>query len=299
MNGSDDFAIVTRDETGVESRLIHGLASRRGDTIEARDDCDEELLALCDGEWGRVRKALERVREGRWRSVVSASREGETVSTASTISINILDLSIVTTVPHLDSDYEMLIELASIPALADADPHELPVVWRNGSGAVLMHEAAGHAAEHGHAYAGWPSWLRVVDESERGAADLTSGEPPRAMRRQSFTDVPMRRMTSVRVDAGLAREIPARRIDVLLVAGGRYEPLTETVTVFVSAADLIDGYKSTRLRPFVIEAPRAGVARALRGAAGDIRRYPGVICSKEGQELFAGSQAPDLITDFR
>ncbi len=296
---TSDFAIVTRDETQHESRLIHGLAERRGAVIEARDDCDEELRALCELEWNRLRNALGRIREGRWRCVVSASRQDGAVSTTSTISVNLLDLSIVTTPPHLGSDYEMLIELASVPPTADAHVRELPLVWRNGSGAVLLHEAAGHAAEHGHAPAGWPSWLRVLDESEQGTADLTRGEPPMAMRRQSFTDVPMRRMTSVRVEAGLDRQIPARRIDVLLIAGGRYEPLTETVTVFVSAADLVDGDRSVRLRPFVIESPRAAVAGALRGSTGGVRRYPGVICSKEGQELFAASHAPDLVTEFR
>jgi hypothetical protein len=91
---------------------------------------------------------------------------------------------------------------------------------------------------------------------------------------------------------------PASRIEILLVAGGRYEPLTETVSLSVSAADLVDGNESVRLRPFVIRETRAAVARAMRGASGPARRYPGVICSREGQELFVGSYAPDLVTEF-
>jgi hypothetical protein len=302
----ESFSIVTRDElwsldrgAAVESRLMHGMARHRRNAIDAIDDCDDELRVLCERESDRIREALAGLKEGRARAVVSARRSGDTVALAATISITVLDLSVVTTSPHLSTDYEMLVEIASVRPETTAD-RGLPIVWRNGSAAVLLHEAAGHAAEHEHAPVRWPAWLTTVDESDEGSADLLAGEPPRAFRRQSFSDVPLRRMTNV-VAGNRSSEIalPPRRIDVLLVAGGRYEPLTETVTLSISAADLVEGERSVRVRPFSITQSRADVAAALRGAKGAVRRYPGVICSREGQELFVGSYAPDVLTESR
>src|SRR5205823_13125544 len=66
--------------------------------------------------------------------------------------------------------------------------------------------------------------------------------------------------------------------DVHLVAGGGYDPLTDVVTLHVAVPR------------FTIRATRAAIARALRGAAGAPLRYPGVICSREGQELFVRSE---------
>ncbi|HEX9162336.1 MAG TPA: hypothetical protein VF980_11565 [Thermoanaerobaculia bacterium] len=306
MTAPSHFAIVTRDElwsldrhTVLESRLIHGSAEQHGNRIDARDDSDDELRRLCDAECDRLREALKGLREGRARAVASATRVGGNVTTTSTISATVLDLSVATTLPHLAPDYEMLVDLASVKPTVDTDYARLPVVWRNGSGAVLLHEAAGHAAEHGHAQLAWPRWLSATDESEDGASNLLAGEAPRALRRQSFADVPLRRMTNVVIGSDSDSPLPDSRIEVLLVAGGRYEPLSGMVSLFVSAADEIDGGKSSRVRPFMILESRASIAAAMRGALGPVRRYPGVICSREGQELFVGSYAPDLITDFR
>ncbi|HSP15502.1 MAG TPA: hypothetical protein VLV78_12190 [Thermoanaerobaculia bacterium] len=301
------FSIVTRDEVwsldrraALESRLLHGTAHQRGNAIDARDDCDDELREACEAESDRVREALTHLPEGRARVVVSARRSGEAISLSATISITLVDLSIVTVAPHLASDYEMLVEVSSVRPEATADARTLPVVWRHGAAAVLLHEAAGHAAEHGHAPLNWPEWLTTVDESDDGSADLLAGEPPRAFRRQSFSDVPLRRMTNVVAGNRFGEvALPPRRIEILLVAGGRYEPLTELVTLSISAADLVDGDRSVRLRPFSITRSRSEVAASLRGAVGGVRRYPGVICSREGQELFVGSYAPDVLTEFR
>jgi hypothetical protein len=288
---SQHFAIVTRDESWslgsrlvMESRLIHGSADQRGAAIDARDDRDDELLALCDRETDLVRSAIAPLREGRARAVVSARSDS---GVSATISLSVRDLSVVTTLPHLASDYEMLIELASDSAAADGADLGVPLVWRNGSGAVLMHEAAGHPAELDRPDIGWPSWLRI--------------EAPLAMRRESFTDVPLRRMTNVAitsVEAGFSPPSPPY-IEILLIASGRYEPLTDRVSLLISAANLIDSHQSLRLRPFTIDETRESIARSLRGASGDVRRYPGVICSKEGQNVFVGSHSPDLVTDFR
>jgi hypothetical protein len=286
----------------VESRLIYGSARQTGKAIDARDDADELLLDLCERECQQVRDALSTLDEGRARCVVSARREGEKASVLATVSLTVLDLSVVTTLADIRSDHEMLVELASVRPEAAADGRRLPFVWRNGTAAVLLHEAAGHPAEHGHAALQWPSWLSAIDDSESGRSDLLAGEAPRAMQRQSFSDVPLRRMTNVVVDhlsSALAPgSQPASRIEILLVSGGRYEPLTETVSISVSAADLVDGGEPVRLQPFVIRETRAAVARAMRGASGPVRRYPGVICSREGQELFVGSHAPDLVTEL-
>lgn len=282
---------MTRDESWsprsrlvLESRLIHGSADQRGATIEARDDRDDELLALCERESDRVREAIAPLPEGRARAVVSARSDS---GVSAVITLSLLDLSVVTTLPHLAADYELLIELASDSPVQDGGDLALPFVWRNGSGAVLMHEAAGHPAELGQPEIEWPGWLRV--------------ETPLAMRRESFTDVPLRRMTNVAVtcvDAGFSPPSPPY-IEILLVAGGRYEPLTDRVTLSISAANLIDGDLSYRLRPFLIDETRKTIARSLRGASGDVHRYPGVVCSKEGQNVFVHSHAPDLVTDFR
>ena len=289
MTDTHHFAIVTRDESWlldgrrvVESRLIHGVAVQRGNTIEARDDCDEKLLALCDREANRVREALARFGEGRARAVVSA-RGDEGVS--ATISLSLGDLSVVTTPANLTADYAMLVELAGVHPSADADYRTIPLVWRNGSGAVLMHEAVGHPLELGVKSGGMAAAVQISF----------------AQRRQSFSDVPLRRMTLVRLsglDAGF-RTPSEPFLEILLVAGGRYDPLTDGVSLSISAAKLVDGDFSVRVRPFEIAESRQSVERALVSAAAAVKRYPGVICSAEGQNVYVGSYAPDLLTDFR
>jgi hypothetical protein len=310
LSASDEFAIVTRDETALESRLIHGIARTRGTLIDADDDCDGELLALCGRESAAARDAISTLREGRARFVASAMREGDAVSVSSTISVALHALSIVTTPEHLAADAEMLVEISSVRPVADY--RRLPLVWRNGSGAVLMHEAVGHPKERGHPARSDRASRPVAENSARARRASTAGgtpallewpswltvETPFAMRRQSFTDIPLQRMTSVRVEANLQAAAPQHRIDILLVAGGRYEPLTDRVSLFISAADLIEGNTAARLRPFTIEATGSDIARGLRGASGEVRRYPGVICSKEGQELFVSSFSPDLVTEL-
>jgi hypothetical protein len=90
--------------------------------------------------------------------------------------------------------------------------------------------------------------------------------------------------------------MPSHRIEVHLVSSGAYEPLTETVTIRASIADLVEDGRRRRLPSFTFHATRQQIARALAGASGNARRYPGVICSREGQELLVGSYAPMLVT---
>jgi hypothetical protein len=215
-------------------------------------------------------------------------------------------LSIIST-PETFEEEAHLLEWRT-GALACPDYHGIPLIWRNGSAAVLLHEAIGHAAEHSKAPVRWPGWLSVRDEppfevDDSGArtrpADLLAGETPGSLLRESFSDVPLHRMSRlVARQTGSSIAVAGRRIEILLIAGGSYDPLTDVVSVTVSAADLIEGARSTRLEPFTITESRDAVARALRGGEGDPLRYPGVVCSREGQELVVESLAPLMLTVF-
>ncbi|MDQ3281754.1 MAG: hypothetical protein M3Q69_10105, partial [Acidobacteriota bacterium] len=157
------------------------------------------------------------------------------------------------------------------------------LLWRNGSGAVLLHEAVGHPAEHAQPPIELPQWLEV--------------ENPLTMRRASHRDVPLLRMNNlIARQRNAPFDLPKERIEVLLVDGGFYDPLTETVTIRIAAADLVEGDRVQRIAPFTIRDTRANIIQSLTGASGEPLRYPGVICSREGQELVVGSHAPLLLT---
>lgn len=296
---TNDYAVASRDElwsggAPVESRLSHGRAARRGDEITADDARDDELLARCEARFAELRAVIESLGPLRQRGVVEVVREDGVINETSTLTIAYGAVSIVTTPEHAHEDAAMLRALMSVPATVSVAAHEYPIVWRRGSAAVLFHEAAGHAAEHAHAPIEWPSWLRVTD----GDVDLLAGKPPSVLRRASFRDVPLPRMKKLvvaHVDAPFA--LPETRIEVHLVAGGSYEPLTEEVTLRIAVADLIEGDVVRRARPFELRASRRDIAASVVGASGEAERYPGVICSREGQELVVGSYAPVVCTE--
>ncbi len=292
----------------LERRLIHGFAIQRGLEIQATDACDDEVLERCDQEMNRVRVPLETLLEGRARVVASARRVGDRIRVNAWINATIGSLSMLSAPQHFARDAELLVELASIAPAAAVDYRGIPIVWRNGSASVLLHEAVGHAAEHHQEPIEWPGWLSVSDEPEfdfddagepTRKADLIRGEPPRSMLRESFSDVPLPRMSRVIVrHEGQSFEPPKRRIEIQLLAGGTYEPLSETVVLMISAADLLDDERSVRLKPFTIRETRRSIARAIRSAAGDPIRYPGLVCSREGQEMVVASHAPLMLTVF-
>ena len=275
----DLYAAAVRDEVWaggvlVESRVSHGEARVDGTQITATDQLsDASLRDACDAEMARVRSIASEIGDARVRIVVKAtSDEG----LSSTMTITAGGISIVTTPQHAIADVTQMRGWRSEPA----EPH-LPLVWHNGSAAVLLHEAVGHAAEHGHPKIEWPSWLRVRD----GESDLLAGVAPHAMRRASFRDVPMPRMKRVVVEQEGARfKLPDRHVNIHYIHGGSYEPLTESVTLEVAVPRI------------TIRATRAQIARSLIGAHGEPIRYPGVICSREGQELFVESWAPVIVT---
>lgn len=313
---SGAFAMVVRDETWNageraprESRLSHGVASMSGSRIVAADERDDELLAVVDSDLADATAVLQELPpEVTARLVVSARRVAEVIVRETVIVLSRDAFSVVSSPKTVLADAGQLTRITAVAPEVDADVGAMPLYWRNGTAAVLLHEAAGHPAEHRQRPVEFPEWLSVRDEpsvavddtgATPAAVDVARGECPTTMRRATFADVPLRRLSKVVVTQTGAPFAPAsRRIEVLLVAGGRYDPLTEVVRVFVSAADVIDGDSVRRARPFVVEASRDAVARSIRGAVGEPERYPGVVCSREGQEIVVGSYAPTLVTQF-
>ena len=304
------FALVTRDELWslgsehilLERRLIHGVATRHGDEIRASDSLDPECDRICLAEMSSFgRRMLDSVRSsagsrpGTIRLIVSAWQDGGTVSSHSSCSLTMGSMSLISDAEHIGADAMLLATVSARDPEISIDYRTVPILWRNGSGAVLLHEAAGHPAELLHHPIDWPRWLSVND----GDADLLRGSSPLKMRRASFADIPVRRMSHlVARQDGAAFDLPERRLEVQLVAAGGYEPLTGMVTLQIPAADLIDGESIRAVRPFTLHETRQAVAKALIGAGGDPLRYPGVVCSREGQSLVVGSEAPLMLTSF-
>ncbi|MEO6259385.1 MAG: hypothetical protein ABIP63_03510 [Thermoanaerobaculia bacterium] len=272
------------------------MARQQGPEIIASDRRDDELVALCRDALSSTAGMLARA-VTLARIVCRVTREGATVAIETTLVLTCRTLSVVTTPKHWEEDERLLQGLAKFEPFAQA-PHNQPLLWCHGSAAVLLHEAAGHAAEHQALPAAWPSWLRVEDRSGCGSADLLAGQIPCAWRRESFTDIPLARMTSVLVQhSGAPFVLPAERLEILLVAGGAYDPLTDEVSIQVAAARSVSARGTTPVKPFALRAPRSLVAAALSGASGLPEHYPGVICSREGQELYVSSAAPRILTD--
>jgi hypothetical protein len=289
MNGT--FDIASSDELWVggvliESRRSHGRATHDGRTIRATDRQDAELMETCSAAMRDLRRRV--VSTARVRLVTTARRAAGVATSEATMTVTMAGISAVTNDPL---ELERLLELQGSGGRAGR-----PLVWRCGSGAVLLHEAVGHAAEHDAVSVRWPSWLRVRDEPDVAVddcgnpprpADLTK-EQPSCFRRESFRDIPMRRMSNLVATAHDAPfALPEAHVDVYLVAGGAYDPLTDMVSIDVAISSA---------GPFSLRMSRAEVAGALAGAFGEPERYPGVICSREGQEVSVGSRAPVLLT---
>ncbi len=259
------FRIATRDELWshgrlLESRLSHGEAIEDELGIVATDARDVALVALAEAELVKLRDAMPR--DARVRLVAEVSTDG----VSATMTVRVGNRSIVTDAEHVTADLECGGKAAAFKAAAEP-PHS--ILWKNGTAAVLLHEAFGHPMEHGHPPIDWPTWLHIDLGLRR--------------RRATFRDVPLTRMSHVLVTQTNAPfSLPENAIEVTHVDGGAYDPLTEIVTL--------------QIGDFEYRATRREVAQSLAGATGDPIRYPGVICSREGQELVVPSLAPVMVT---
>lgn len=196
------------------------------------------------------------------------------------------------------------------PGIVIGDVSSLPWVFRNGSGAVLLHEAVGHASEIGLSSVPWPRSLRVFDDPSAVAIgtvavddiggrperrDLTAGESPDAMRRWTFRDLPLRRMTNLVVESDeRLEELPQRRVEIVNISGGAFDPLSDVVSLRVNEAYAVDGSR-VRIAPFQCRVTRRDLSSVIVGAHGPSQSYDGVICSSEGTALPVGSISPDLV----
>jgi hypothetical protein len=141
------FAIASRDELWlrgalIESRLMHGVATQRGNGIEASDARDERLVRACDAAIDDARATAAALRDARVRVVVRATRENDVEAVETTMTIAINGVSVVTMPSDAVADYELLHR-----ARNGSSPLRGSIVWWNGSAAVLLHEAFGHASE--------------------------------------------------------------------------------------------------------------------------------------------------------
>jgi len=220
-------------------------------------------------------------------------------------------VSIVSTPQSLLADIGQLAETLARPPAHETRIDALPIAWTCGSAAVLLHEALGHPSERAASPVKWPKWLEVTDDPAAAAIgnlaaddcgrpvsrrDLTRGERPSALRRWSFRDTPITRMSNLRVAAsGTPISLPSHRVEVRLVEHGSWDSLTDEVTLRVSLAELVDGDDRALLPRFTIRGTRSDLAARIEGWFGDAARYPGVICSDEGQTLPVGSIAVGIV----
>ena len=277
-----NFSIATRDELWIHGRLVerrlsHGQSFEDERGIHANDVQDAALVAMCGAAMDDLHAFV--VADARTHLVAEANNIS---GVTRTIVVTLGDRSVVTTPEHFAHDVALLRSAGE----GDALPRPLPFVWKHGSGAVLLHEAIGHPREHGQTDVALPPWLSVA--------------APLRMRRASFKDIPLQRMTDVvahQREAPFA--LPQERIEIVLVDGGSYDPLTELVTLRIAAANLVEDHHVRALAPFTIRETRDAIVTSIAGAAGKSQRYPGVICSREGQELVVGSYAPELLTELR
>jgi hypothetical protein len=316
------FSIVTRDEAWVidgsrvrvlQRRRSHGTCELDGDILRASDALPSDaLLEACDAAferdaerlagWSRGVEGLS-VRIGVSIRRIDAAQRAETI-----IECALAGLSLITTPDAAEGDIAFLAHSSTL-SRSGAPELSLPLFWTRGSSAVLLHEAVGHASELGVETLEWPAWLQVTDApafdvDDRGVAtapaNLLHGDAPRSWRRESFRDVPLERMSRVTVSQKAAPIVePGERIEILLVAGGSFDPLTGLVSVQVTLARHrhADG-AVTWLQPFVLQRSRREIAASLRGAAGEPVRYPGVMCSREGHDVYVESFGCDLLTVF-
>jgi hypothetical protein len=273
------FAHAVREELWsrgrlIESRLSHGEAFEDEHGIVAADTRDDALVAAAERELDRLRAVMP---DG---FTVRLVAESSTEGTTGTITVRTDTLSLVTDPAHIREDVDLLRNAVSRsadfqPAGPPASSRQTPMLWLNGSASILLHELLGHPLEHDRESPPLPPWLHV--------------DIPLSVRRATFRDVPLLRMQHVRATQTDAPfELPHERIEITLIDSGMYDPLSDTILLRVAASSI---------GAFTIHERRTSIA--FTGARGEPLRYPGVICSREGQELVVGSFAPVMLTELR
>ena len=218
------FAIASRDELWLRRRA-DGVAADawRGDAAR-RSRSRRVTRAMTARARVRVRHrcgARDRasLRDARVRVVVRATRENDVEPVETTMTIAIDGVSVVTTPSNALADYELL--------------HRA----RNGSGAVARSDRLAEwigarccctrrsamPANTMRAPVAWPAWLSI---------DAPLVPPARDVSRRSAAahDASHRAQN----DAPFA--LPDERIEVQLVAGGAYDPITDVVTIDVAVS---------------------------------------------------------------
>jgi hypothetical protein len=305
IEASDDFSRTFSDRFTAPRQLA--------ETLQAQQPAAEPVLKRLVRELGGGSGAAVRVLTTVC-AVENERQRGLSVSTIATV--RILEarqpaLSITTDPAHMSEHLALLLSCVRRDAAVQVDYRRYPILWKNGSGAVLLHEAIGHPAETA-SFLEWPEWLEVRDDPSLALVSmrlddtaqatsmrvLSGGETPSAFRRESFRQPPVRRMTNLAVASRRnVEQLPSQRIEVLLLGGGSYEAATELVRINISAARIVSGSSSRRVAPFQLAETRQSIRRVLNGSVGKPVTYPGVICGDEGQRLPVGAVAPDLLTE--
>jgi len=306
IESGSDLPSFVRATPGLPDDLATTL--RRMTTFNSREVVDRVRSKRLAG------PASIRIRTvARWCGSIGNGRGHESVRTTIGVETGApaVRAPIIASPATLGDDLDLL-ESLDRDGAAGADA-ALPILWAAGTGAVLLHEAIGHPAAASATAVAWPEWLAVDDDpaikglghvevDDAGLipsrAVLTRGERPTAWRRESWRDVPARRMTNLVVRGRSPRVArPKDRIDIRLVRGGSWDPVSDEVTVEIAIAERVHGSRRTGLAPFTINAPRRAIARSIRGVDGPVVRYPGVLCHDEGQRIPVGSFAPGILTD--
>lgn len=205
------------------------------------------------------------------------------------------------------TDPDALLPHATRLSAAAAPPDEvsrLPILFRNGTGAVVAHETLGHPSELApspmrlafevHDQPGETLFDRDFDDvgNRLEAADLGLGEQPRAFRASDWRQVPIRRMTNLVVTARDAARAPMRHLAIDLIESATVKD--DVVHLRIAGASVVDETTQRRTGGFTLSFPRYSFAD-FQPASIETSTYPGVVCSAEGQRAPVGSRSIDLL----
>lgn len=183
-----------------------------------------------------------------------------------------------------------------------------PLRFASATGAVLMHEIAGHRSEHSIARLPWPEWLTIHDRPSQPfddagvpayACDLTR-QPPRSLRRWRAIDTPSRRMWDVVVENSGAAPQPDRACEFVITAAaaGHWDSARDRVSLFITDAHLLRNGRREDVRlPVRLDFSTQGLMNRLAGATAQVVRGPAVICGAHGSDIPVGSASCDLLFD--